>query len=195
MEHKEMIMPTIKRFILIGTIIMLTACSAPFASPTVTLQPSTPTSTSQPLTPTITIHPPTPTISLPTPTINPKFAALTQNHQKWDALKITHYRFKLEIGCFCSFNDDLPFSIEVLDDKVVSMLDNKGQPVIDNFDTYNTIEKLFNQIDDAFKQKADEINVEYNPENGFPQLIEINYSYTVYDDEMGFRVTDFTTLP
>jgi hypothetical protein len=165
-------MSTLKRFALIVTIVILTACSAP-VTPTVTPQP-------------------------PTPTVSADLATLAQNRQKWDALKAAHYSFKLAVGCFCAFRDQMPLNIEVKDGKVVSMLDNKGQPVeqfADLFDTYNTIEKLFGKLDEALNGGADKTTVTYNAEKGYPESIYIDYIEQAADDEINFTVTDLAVLP
>lgn len=161
-------MNTIKRFTLIVTILILTACSVP---PTATATPQ--------------------------PTTNADLATLTQNRQKWDALKATHYQFKLAVGCFCAFRNQMPLSIEVKDGKVVSMLDSNGKSVeqfADTFDTYNTVEKLFDKLNDALNGGADKTTVEYNPESGYPQSIYIDYIEKAADDEINFTITDFQII-
>lgn len=164
-------MSTLKRFTLLLVFLILTACSVPFA----------PTATPQP----------------PTPTTNPELVTLAQNRQKWDALNITHYRFKLVAGCFCSFRNRMPLAIEVKDAKILSIVDNDGKPTTefdDIFNKYNTIERLFSTLDSALNGDADKTTVTYNTEYGYPASIYIDYIQLAADDEMSFTVSDFETL-
>lgn len=161
-------MNTLKRFTLIVSILILTACSVPFA----------PTAT-------------------PQPTVNAELATLTQNRQKWDALKATHYRFKLNIGCYCAFRSQMPLSIEVKDGKVVSMLDQNGQPASESsdiFDKYNTVEKLFETLQAALTGEADKTTIDYNAQDGYPENVYIDYIALAADDERSFTVSDFQII-
>ncbi len=118
---------------------------------------------------------------------------LVANREKWAAQGITHYSFNLHVGCFCAFRDQMPLAIEVKDGKVISITDSAGQSVdqfAEIFDAYNTIEKLFNKLD----EKADKITVEYNAEQGYPQSIYIDYIEQAADDEISFTVSNFTVL-
>ena len=174
MDKEQKIMSTIKRFTLIVTILILTACAVP---PTTTVTP----------------QPPAPTVN-----VNAGAATLMQNQQKWDTLKITHYSMKLNVSCFCAFRSQMPLSVEVNDGRVVSMLDSNGQSVAqfaDTFDTYNTIEKLFSKLNDALNGGADKTTVEYDTDKGYPQSIYIDYIEKAADDEIGFTVSDFKVLP
>ncbi len=130
-------------------------------------------------------------------------SALAGNRQKWEAKNITHYRFNLAIGCFCPFSDIMPLSIEIQDGQVVSMVDNQGQPVTDfkeTFDRYNSIEKLFATLDAAENATAenggaDKVTVTYNAEFGYPESVYIDYIEMATDDEIGFTVSEFESLP
>ena len=130
-------------------------------------------------------------------------SALAGNRQKWEAKNITHYRFNLAIGCFCAFSDKMPLSIEIQDGQVVSMVDNQGQPVTEfkeTFDQYNSIEKLFATLDAAENAAtenggADKVTVTYNAEFGYPESVYIDYIEMATDDEIGFTVSEFESLP
>jgi len=125
-------------------------------------------------------------------------SSLTANRQKWQAQNISHYRFHLFVGCFCGFRNEMPLTIEMRDGQVVSMLDNQGQSIIDNFDPlfeeYNSIDKLFDVLASAIKGGADKVTVEYNADHGYPQSVYIDYFEKAADDEMSFTVSDFEIL-
>jgi len=125
-------------------------------------------------------------------------STLAGNRQKWESQNITHYRFNLAISCFCAFSDKMPLTIEIQDGQVVSMVDNQGQPVTDfkeTFDQYNSIEKLFATLDSAENGGADKVTVTYNAEFGYPESVYIDYIEMAADDEIGFTVSEFESLP
>ena len=163
-------MPCLKRLILIIALPALMACSAlpALAIPT-------------------SIH--------PTPTADP---VLAQNGQKWESRHITHYRFSLDVRCFCAFTGQLPLSIEVKDGQVISETDKSGQPVASQFKgafaKYDSIEKLFDLLDAAQHGGADLVSITYDPQYGYPQTAYIDYRINVSDDENRFTVSDFEVL-
>jgi len=138
-------------------------------------------------------------ISQPTEKIN-------SNYQKWKTSQITHYRFSLKISCFCGFYDDMPVIVEVEDNEVVSVVDNKGNivSITENSDgTYNeyahfadrfTIEGLFAYVRKAL-QEADEVNIQYDKDFGFPKQIGIDWRKYTVDDEIGLSITNFEVIP
>ena len=122
---------------------------------------------------------------------------LRENQQKWAAQNVTHYRFELTIGCNCPWRSLMPLKIEVKDGQVISMTDNNGQPIPANYaGTFNkaaSIESLFAILDSAIGS-ASKVTVEYDPDNGYPKSIVIDYSKLVYDDEIGYYVKNFEVV-
>ena len=136
--------------------------------------------------------------AIPASLNNPTQTTLATNRQKWESQHINHYRFQLLIGCFCAFRNEMPLTIEIRNDQVVSILNNQQEPVADDllpmFETYNSIEKLFDVLDSVLNGGADQVTVEYNAEYGYPQSISIDYIQEAIDDEMGFTISDFEIL-
>ena len=137
-----------------------------------------------------------PTATHPVPTAD---AALAQNHLKWHNLNVTHYRFDLDVRCFCAFTGQMPLTIEVRDGQVVSETDKTGQPVApqfkDAFGKYDTIEKLFALLDAAKNGGADLVEITYDPQYDFPQSAYIDYMANAADDENRLTITHFEALP
>lgn len=70
------------------------------------------------------------------------------NREKWESQNITHYRFDLEISCFCPvFWGTMPVTIEIKDGQIISMMDVNGIALDDylykEIEDTGTIEKLF----------------------------------------------------
>jgi len=142
-----------------------------------------------------------PALATPTPTAKPTSTpdpALAQNLQKWQAQSITHYRFSLDVRCFCAFTGQMPLSIEVKDGQVVSETDKTGQsvaaPFKQAFDKYDSIEKLFTLLDAAQNGGADLVTIEFDPQYGYPQTAYIDYMANVSDDENRFTISSFEVL-
>jgi hypothetical protein len=124
--------------------------------------------------------------------------ALSRNRALWESQNISHYRFQLQVGCFCAFMDLMPLSVEVRDGQVVSLLDASGRPVpgdrLEMLERYAGIDKLFELVDQAISGKADKVTVTYDPTYGFPTQVSIDYIKLAVDDELGLQVSNFEVL-
>ncbi len=123
-----------------------------------------------------------------------------QNKATWDNANISHYRYTLSISCFCAFMDEMPVTIEVENDQVVSITSVKDV-VIDPTDTlvypvvepYATIDDLFEQLKSALAE-AEEITVVYDTTYGYPSSINIDYIKQAADDELYLTIESFEVL-
>lgn len=140
-------------------------------------------------------------------TSEPK-SEVQQARDKWQAASISHYRFKLSLGCFCAFSQDMPLNIEVRDGQVVSIAYQSGNPIdpslMEYFQRFATVDKLFDEIQNSFQvqgnvdtagDKADEVKVTYDPTYGYPSKISIDFIKNAVDDELSLQITDFEKLP
>ena len=122
-----------------------------------------------------------------------------KNLAKWQAANITHYRYSLNVGCFCPFMDQMPVTIEMKDGKIVSFTSPGGAPITPEDSLYQILQSyagmdmLFNQAKLAL-ENADKVEVAYNPENGFPTTLNIDVSEQISDDETYITVGDFEIL-
>ena len=125
----------------------------------------------------------------------------SKNQKKWNDANITHYRFSLNIGCFCAFSSQMPLTVEVLNGEVVSMNGADGN-IIDATDTnyayyssYATIDRLFSQLASDSVRKADEVTVTYDAAYGFPSTINIDFIKDAMDDELYLSASGLEALP
>ena len=131
-----------------------------------------------------------------------------QAHEKWQSANISHYQFKLFLGCFCVFSQDMPLNIEVKDGQVVSMEYQSGNQIdpslMEYFQRFATVDKLFDEIENSFQiqgnvdtagDKADEVKVTYDETYGFPNQINIDFIKDAIDDELSLQIADFEKLP
>ena len=118
---------------------------------------------------------------------------LQANQQKWQQANIDSYSFTLQQGGFRTLDALRPVNIEVSNGKVVSAVyaDN-GQPLPADMDFNRlTVDDLFKQIDEAISNGAEKVQVEYDPQFGFPTSIYIDRSSMIADEESNIKVSNF----
>ena len=124
---------------------------------------------------------------------------IEKNKEKWQDAGISHYRYDLNISCFCAFRGDMPLVIEVQDGKVVSMQYQSGKAIEDVnhelFDKYATIDRLIAELEADLNGAADKVTVEYDPTYGFPTKADIDFIEQAIDDELYLTVSNFEKLP
>lgn len=119
--------------------------------------------------------------------------------EKWQDSKISHYRYELGIGCFCIFSQDMPLVIEVKDGQVVSMQYKSGKEIdaanLEMFQRYDTLDKIFAEIEKARSEGADTVTVSYDDTYGFPKEVAIDFEQQAADEEIYLTVSNFEVLP
>ena len=125
---------------------------------------------------------------------------LEKNRQIWGNSGITHYRFWLNIGCFCAFRDQMPITVEVQNSEVISMtypdgvLVTETDPNYEIFSKHATIERIFSELEAGLAGGADEVTVTYDPIYGYPSDIYFDYIKAAADDELSLTISNFETL-
>ncbi len=123
---------------------------------------------------------------------------LARAHDRWRAANIAHYRYSLNVACFCAFTQRMPLTIEVRDGQVLSMYYKDGSLVPDadrqTFARYQTIDALFDFTSESLG-KADEMHVQYDPSYGFPAKVQIDFIKNAMDDELSLFVPSLERLP
>lgn len=100
---------------------------------------------------------------------------LVSNRNKWQEAKINNYNLKL--SKFGGGNYGwVPISIQVRNNQNVSTKSARKREQlerIDGYDEFNTIEKMFDKIQEAYERKYS-VNVTYDKEFGYPKTIAID---------------------
>jgi hypothetical protein len=119
--------------------------------------------------------------------------------EKWQDANIPHYRYELTIGCFCVFSQDMPLIIEVKDGQVVSMEYKSGKEIdaasMEIFQRYETIDKIFAEIEKARAEGADTITVTNDETYGYPKEVTIDFQQQAADEELYLTIANFEVLP
>jgi hypothetical protein len=125
----------------------------------------------------------------------------SRNQTKWQDANISHYRFELNVGCFCAFRSQMPATVEVQGGEIVSITGADGNPILisDPLNEYvlrfATIDRLFSELEsDSFKE-ADMLTVTYDSTYGFPSEIIIDFIELAIDDELYLSASAFEPLP
>ena len=123
-----------------------------------------------------------------------------KNRQTWQDSGITHYRFSLNIGCFCAFRNQMPIAVEVQNGEIISMTYPDGtlvaetDPNYEIFSKHATIDLLFSELEAGQAGAAEEITVTYDSAHGFPSDIYFDYVKTAADDELSLTISNFEAL-
>jgi len=129
-------------------------------------------------------------------------SGLSRNKQIWENTGISHYRFELDLSCFCAFRDQMPLTVEVQDEEVVSITGADGEIIptddlnYEYFSKYATINRLFTVLEAvAVDPEAGEVIVKYDPTFGYPTEASIDYIELAADDELYITISGFEKLP
>ena len=127
---------------------------------------------------------------------------LSRNKQTWENANISHYRFELDLSCFCAFRDQMPLTVEVQDEEVVSITGADGEIIptddlnYEYFSKYATINRLFTVLEAvAVDPEAGEVIVKYDPTFGYPTEASIDYIELAADDELYTTISGFEKIP
>lgn len=121
--------------------------------------------------------------------------------EKWQAQKAEGYEFRYGLSCFCP--PATPALIVVNADTIYQVLDPSSRDSLmvqvgeNTFEyagdvykaSYKTIDELFDIIREA--KRANKLDVNYHPENGFPTSINIDYEKNTSDDEVLYTVSNY----
>lgn len=126
---------------------------------------------------------------------------VSRNQQKWSDANVTHYRFELNVGCFCAFRSQMPLTVEVLNGDIVSITGADGNLITptdanyEYFSKYATVERLFTELKADLGGDADEVTATYDAQYGFPATITIDFIKDAVDDELYLSADKFEPLP
>jgi hypothetical protein len=118
--------------------------------------------------------------------------AIKQSREKWEGSKFDHYVFEITMNCFCVPELTQPIVIEVKDGEPVTITYANGDEIENDvrkfFAPHDTLDKVFDLITGAVKEKADRVEVEYDVTLGYPTKIMIDRSQAVADDEVFYAI-------
>lgn len=130
------------------------------------------------------------TAAAPTPADQ---TTLDTNRARWDALEIRDYRLITRQSCFCPFQDAVRVTVQ---DGLVTHVGDPfgfGEPPPDGAGL--TVRDLFDRVQQMLDLPADDLTVEYDPDNGIPLSISADPIALAIDDEFSITVERFNPIP
>ena len=126
-----------------------------------------------------------PVISAPAASRSPELDAA---RERWQAAGLDDYQMTLRRVCFCPAPDYTgPFGVTVRDGELAAV--TLGGDRVDD-ERGETVDGLFDLIEDAYLRRAETVAVEFDPELGYPTNLSIDYSLQMVDEEIGYLVSD-----
>ncbi len=115
--------------------------------------------------------------------------------ESWLLHDYQDYVYSLEQVCYCI----LPkvARVYVIGGKVVQVDDTKTGQVYRDADmlrNFHTVSGLLDLIDKLVARHPDNMSIRYNRHLGYPELIRIDQSYHMADEEIDYRVRDLRFL-
>lgn len=118
------------------------------------------------------------------------------HRQGWEARPFRDYAYRLQRDCFCPPEARGPVRVVVRRGQVMNVLDPEtGEPVSERLHhLFPGIGGLFVVLLDAVDRGADDVEVEWDPDLGFPARVFIDYHRQTADEELGFEAADVEPL-
>jgi hypothetical protein len=113
------------------------------------------------------------------------------------------YTFTLELQCYCAPGTSLkPVDVTVRSGQPVSRTYTKARPTdpsvtasAEVFGAYDTVDELFEVIEDAIDRDANVLQVGYNDQRGFPEIINVDLDGGTANDQRILLVTGLALTP
>jgi hypothetical protein len=123
-------------------------------------------------------------------------ALLDQNIALWARQGVVSYQYTISRGCECVPESTGPTVVVVRNGTVEARRYLTGATVDPQFESlFTPVPGLFDLIRLAIEQPAAALAVRYNSDYGYPESIVIDWVAGTADDEVSYRITDFSPLP
>lgn len=121
---------------------------------------------------------------------------LNQNRALWGRKGPANYQYVITRSCECLPESAGPVTVVVREGQVDTRHYASGAPVDPQYDQlFTSVPGLFELIQQAVDLPAAGLAVRYNSQLGYPESIQIDWVAGAVDDEVSYRITDFTSPP
>ncbi|PIE00984.1 MAG: hypothetical protein CSA79_01410 [Thiothrix nivea] len=123
--------------------------------------------------------------------------AFTDNLQKWQQADTGAHQYETRQVCFCPQEVTRPMTVTELQGRIVNAVyaDDKT-PVPDNIrNSLLTVDERFAQLQEAYESGADTIDVQYDPQSGYPASVFIDQSRQIADEEVSYSISNLQRFP
>ena len=129
---------------------------------------------------------------------------LTENIDLWESYNAVRYAYDYNLSCFCPVGGIMPARVVVFEDKIEAILDpSTGEQLINpndstvvfetSLDLFRTIPELFDLVEEVRKD-ADDVDVTFDEEYGFPSYISIDRIRNAVDDESTYTIENLEII-
>ena len=121
---------------------------------------------------------------------------LQRNRQRWASVGIRDYEFDFRRSCFCTADATEPVHIVVRNGAITSVVRTRdGQPASTQLTVWPRVDELFADVQQRLEQRAERLDVQYDPTYGYPRSIVADIVLTMADDEYALAAANLRRLP
>lgn len=118
---------------------------------------------------------------------------LEQARAVWESAGIDSYVYDLTRICYACGGGRL--AVTVTDGVVTGAVGDEGEPVPEGaLPTVETVGGLFDVVERAIDREADGFEVRYDPELGYPTLIDLDPDRHAIDEEIRYEASDLVPI-
>lgn len=121
---------------------------------------------------------------------------LARNRQRWVSAGIHDYEFDFQRICFCLPEATESVHIVVRQDVVTSVVRTRdGQPASVRVTAWPRVDELFGDVQQRLDQRAERLDVRYDPTYGYPRSVVVDIVLQAADDEYSLTADNLRRLP
>jgi len=109
--------------------------------------------------------------------------------EKWSAYQDGDYSFTVTRSCFCANAGTYWVQVVDGDITIVQRVQDHEYLPEEQFEGIPTVDDLFNLIDRALRESADDVQYAFDPDAGYPSSITIDWYRQAIDDEIHYSVS------
>lgn len=134
--------------------------------------------------------------SITEPGRSAKALELSRNRALWASVRLRDYEFDYQLSCFCGSEATENVHIVVRGDQVSAAFRIRdGLPATRQFGKWPTVGDLFDDVQQHIEEKAERLEVTYDPTYGYPRSIAADVRFMVADDESSQTASNLRPMP
>jgi hypothetical protein len=121
---------------------------------------------------------------------------LADAREQWSRQLPRSYELTWQQDCFCTPDMVRPIRIRVAAGQITSatFVDDREEVTESIRGRLATVDGVFDRIEDALEEGADQIDVEYDATWGYPESLYVDYSRRTADEELTLQLSDFAPI-
>jgi hypothetical protein len=120
--------------------------------------------------------------------------ALSENRQKWDALGVEDYDYRMKRSCFCPNEVVQPGLVHVRGGQIVSVEHAESGEALDA-GLFLTVDELFDQAQASFDNHNFQLAAAFDTTLGYPTNVSIDVNEFIFEEERSFAAGELRVVP